>query len=418
MKRAVWTKQALFAATLWGGLAWTVLMGCGRPGPRSVSDLSSSAGDALKDAANSIPTGDGTAPVKTVAAGPTKAPPAGTGPTPAPAAVNPGTKPEATGEKPKPPAVDYSRLPLFEGWPAPQAAIVITGEMDGYIEPCGCAGKENQKGGVSRRLTFLKGLRDQGWGVVPVDLGGQIKRFGRQTEVKFHRVVEALREMKYAAIGLGYRDCSLPAEDLLSEAGEADGPFVSSNVGVFDASIPSRFKIIEQNGLKIGVASVLGDEYAKQLNNSDLVLTPAAEALAPIVKELKAKADFLVLLSHAPRDESLALAKKFPDFNVVVTAGGADEPPFEPKQLDGSKTLLIEVGHKGMYASVIGVYADAKQPWRYQRVPLDARFAESDSMVALMRSYQEQLETVGLEGLGVKPLPHPSGRTFIGSQAC
>ena len=35
---------------------------------------------------------------------------------------------------------------IFTDWPAPQAVLVITGELDGYIEPCGCTGKENQKG--------------------------------------------------------------------------------------------------------------------------------------------------------------------------------------------------------------------------------------------------------------------------------
>ena len=40
---------------------------------------------------------------------------------------------------------------LFKDWPTPQAVLVITGELDGYIEPCGCTGKENQKGGLSRR---------------------------------------------------------------------------------------------------------------------------------------------------------------------------------------------------------------------------------------------------------------------------
>ncbi|NCA12354.1 hypothetical protein EBR56_11260, partial [bacterium] len=45
---------------------------------------------------------------------------------------------------------------IFKDWPAPRALIVITGQVDGYIEPCGCTGKENQKGGLSRRHHFLQ----------------------------------------------------------------------------------------------------------------------------------------------------------------------------------------------------------------------------------------------------------------------
>src|SRR5262245_27409076 len=79
-------------------------------------------------------------------------------------------------EKPDPVAVNG---PIFVGWPKPDVALVFTGEQNGYLEPCGCAGLENQKGGLRRRFTFLKGLRAKGWPVVAMDLGGQEQRFGK-----------------------------------------------------------------------------------------------------------------------------------------------------------------------------------------------------------------------------------------------
>ena len=64
---------------------------------------------------------------------------------------------------------------IFADWPDPKALIVITGELDGYIEPCGCTGKENQKGGLSRRQNFLRAVTAAGWPLVAVDLGGHHK---------------------------------------------------------------------------------------------------------------------------------------------------------------------------------------------------------------------------------------------------
>src|SRR5689334_17284064 len=32
-------------------------------------------------------------------------------------------------------------------WPKPDVALVFSGEQNGYLEPCGCAGLVNQKGG-------------------------------------------------------------------------------------------------------------------------------------------------------------------------------------------------------------------------------------------------------------------------------
>ncbi|MBN1395970.1 MAG: hypothetical protein JW959_13190, partial [Pirellulales bacterium] len=41
--------------------------------------------------------------------------------------------------------------PIFVDWPKPRLAIVVTGMEDGYLEPCGCAGLDRMRGGMSRR---------------------------------------------------------------------------------------------------------------------------------------------------------------------------------------------------------------------------------------------------------------------------
>ena len=69
----------------------------------------------------------------------------------------------------------------FVGWEKPQVAIVFTGLTNGYIEPCGCAGMDRMKGGLSRRRTFLRDLRDtRGWDVVAIDAGQTTVGFGVQ----------------------------------------------------------------------------------------------------------------------------------------------------------------------------------------------------------------------------------------------
>ncbi len=49
--------------------------------------------------------------------------------------------------------------PIFVDWPKPKLALLFSGAQQGYIEPCGCAGLENQKGGLSRRHELMKKLR-------------------------------------------------------------------------------------------------------------------------------------------------------------------------------------------------------------------------------------------------------------------
>ena len=320
------------------------------------------------------------------------------------------------------PAADKAvkaREVVFKDWPKPQVVLVVTGRQNGYLEPCGCTGLANQKGGLARRHTLLLQLEKQGWPVVPLDVGNQVQRSGQQAEIKFQIAIEALKKMRYKAIGLGPDDLRLSTGDLVAAVTDAPSPFVGVNAAIIDPEYTPALQIVSAGGKKIGVTAVLGAEHQKKINSDEIVLSPPADKIKAVLPELKnAKCDLYVLLAHASLDESRQLAKQFPDFQIVVTAGGADEPPFEPEIVANTKTLLVQVGAKGMYVGVIGVFADAARPFRYQRVPLDDRYADSRDMLQLMKNYQGELEAAGLEGLGVKPLAHPSGRKFVGSEKC
>ena len=312
---------------------------------------------------------------------------------------------------------------IFTDWPTPKALVVITGELDGYIEPCGCTGKENQKGGLSRRQNFLRAVQGAGWPLLAVDLGGQVRRFGRQSEVKFQSIADGLRSMGYSAVGLGPDDLRLPAEELVAAVapvGDQPTPFLSANVGLLglDANITPRFRVVEVGGLRIGITGVLGDKEAAQVRNDAVEVQPAVKALEGVAAELKkANCNHQILLSWASPEETKALAARFPQFDLVATAGGGDEPPAQPTMLPGGKARLVELGHKGMFAVAIGFF-DGATPLRSQRVPLDARWGESADMIKLLAAYQSQLESLGLTGLGVVPIRHPTGRRFAGSAAC
>ena len=329
---------------------------------------------------------------------------------------------------------------ILVGWPKPQAVVILTGELNGYVEPCGCAGKENQKGGLSRRQNLLRAITNAGWPLVSVDLGNQVRRFGRQAEVKFQSVADGLRDMGYSAVGFGPDDLRLPAEELIAAVaavGDRETPFVSANVGLLglDAGITPRFQIVEAGGLTLGITSVLGDQEAKTIRNDSLEMVSAAEALADIAPQMTAaNCDHQILLAFTSPAESRRLAEAFPQFDIVVTAGGGDEPPMIPPSLTDETGVLVELGHKGMYAVAVAFFTDAEaaassalqpvqksssgRPFLTQRIPLDARWGESDEMIQLLANYQLQLETLGLKGLRLGTSRHPSGRTFAGSESC
>lgn len=318
---------------------------------------------------------------------------------------------------------------IFVGWPKPEFALVISGELDGYLEPCGCAGLDNQMGGLKRRETLLKDLKAQGWPLASLDMGGLVKRLGVQTEIKYRYALESLVDLGYQGVALGGHELGLGNIDAVSGAlmniDPAKNPVVSANVGIYgldesvEMGMTARFRVIEAGGKRIGVTSVLGAKHQAALaGRADIAIISPADGLAQVAPLLAAEnCDLQVLMVHGDPAEATALALQFPQFQIVATTGGAEEPPKTPKAIPGSKSLLVEAGHKGMYVIVIGYYNDPKTPIRYQRVPLDTRFVEGTAMKEKLVAYQQELETMGLEPLGLKAVAHPDG-AFAGSAAC
>ena len=323
----------------------------------------------------------------------------------------------------KEPAAPPSRAPLFEGWKKPLFVLALTGQQMGYIEPCGCTGLANQKGGLARRYTFLRQLREErGWEVVPLDVGNQVRRYGKQSEIKFQKSAEGLRAMQYRAITFGPEDLRLGVGEVFTGTNPDDQTpkiFTSANVALFGREHTPAFLIVTAGGKKIGVAGVLGNEFEKRLQGEDIVHQPAQAALQAATKAIvDAKCDVRVLLAHATAEETQEIAKKFPQYQLVVTAGGLGEPTLELEPIEGTKSLLAQVGTKGMYLGVVGFFDDPKKPIRYQRVPLDSGVADSPEMLTLLKTYQDELKALGLEELGLKPRTHSSGNKFIGSEKC
>ncbi len=172
---------------------------------------------------------------------------------------------------------------IFENWGQPRAVIIITGAQDGYIEPCGCAGLENQKGGMSRRADLLAQLAEKKWPVIALDTGGLVKGFGQQAILKYTAAIESLNKMNYSVIGLGTPELKLPVDELLVL--HADNPrTVSANV-VLDKNLATpTYRVLTVNGVKIGVTSILSAEEFKQLNNKGLAIQDPLTALATVIR--------------------------------------------------------------------------------------------------------------------------------------
>lgn len=338
---------------------------------------------------------------------------------------------ETANEPDSAPDVDGDVAPVvstrvWESWPKPAVAFMLTADMHGYFEPCGCT--SNQLGGMSRRADLLAKMTGAGWTVRGLDVGGLARRSALQAQIKFETTLAALRQLNYAAIGLGPEELRLDPDFIWTQhITEGDSPlyFLSANLTFYDSpdlGTPLPYTIVEAGGLKIGVTSVLSRELqAEVLPHPVVTWKDPIPALKTVMEEFsRQQVDFRVLLSQARPEESEELAKEFPDLDVVVTAEGPGDPDPKAPPTKVGDTLVIEPGRKGKYVGVLGLYPDnSDTPFRYQLVSLERNdFDETQAMIDLMQEYQTKLkdeQVVLKDGISV---PHPSGATYVGADRC
>lgn len=321
-----------------------------------------------------------------------------------------------------PPAED-----LVKDWEKPDFALFISGRLHGYIEPCGCVGLDRQKGGLLRRHSVQKLLADRGWDLVSIDSGNQVRRKSQQALIKMRTVFLSLcRTMGYHAIGLGPDDILKTSSDDLAQriidSIDAENPFMCANIAVLDESLTNRFIIVEAGGKKIGITAILGDEYVEQINDDSIIKESAAEGMQRVIPKLQAEnCDLLVCTIHSSPESCIALAKQFPEFDLLVSSGGAGDPKMLPDRIESGDhvTQMIFTGKKGMHIGIVGFYGD-RANLKYERVPLDARFTDSEDIKQRFINYQNTLKTLYTSGQlrDVRPRPHPTGATYVGSKAC
>jgi 2',3'-cyclic-nucleotide 2'-phosphodiesterase (5'-nucleotidase family) len=170
---------------------------------------------------------------------------------------------------------------------------------------------------------------------------------------KAYLIVECLNLMGYDAVGIGEDDLTLGKEFLLEISRKANFPFISSNL-VDEASGKLLFQsslIKEIHGLRIGIFSLFSPDLFT--NSSDprrkgLNIRAPIEVANAMVKELKPKADLVILLSHLGYAKDIELAQSVQGINIIV-GGHTGINLIYPVVI--KNTIILQTASRGMFAA-------------------------------------------------------------------
>ena len=322
----------------------------------------------------------------------------------------------------------------FPPWKDTKAVLVVSGEMDGYLEPCGCA--EGQMGGLIRRYTFVERMKEKGIPHALIDLGGLMKdpasaRGGfEQAKLKFGIALKALGAFPYDAVALSADDLKVGVGEAFAQflnAPEGSLKLVAANVvpGAGFETVIVPHVVAEAGPVKLGVTAVVDPAAFEKLNDPDKdALLPEVkkpdEVLGAILGELEGRSDYQVLMVQAPPAEARRLAAAFTGFDIVVATSEVPDPEQDPVMLNDGKTMLVNVGRRGKYVGAVGFF-EGSAP-KYHRQALTPSFDSADNAVKkiIEDEYRGLLKAVGT----VENFPRHDyvggtpGATFVGAETC
>ncbi|MCS7047001.1 MAG: hypothetical protein NZO58_11650 [Gemmataceae bacterium] len=343
----------------------------------------------------------------------------------------------------------------FRGWERPDFALVLTGQLHGYLQPCGCSSP--QYGGLARRWELLNALRNKGWPLVPVDLGDVYPQVhGPETAsaltppsqklLKYETAMEALRAMGYFAVGLGKEDFAGELGKVLPQFAlrhqrprvlatnlvgtEEEGPYHAMNV--------RPYLVIDEPGLpKIGVVAFIAKSWQNEVRKRDPNLAFAADRIPAALGELARRGTEFNLALFQTEDAPTAAggnevdagiqwcaSQKTAPLHVVLHSSRDPEPPSQPRDVAGVR--VITVGHKGKYVGVLGVWKKGERfETKYEMVLVGPEYEprNDNPVTKLMDDYAERVKARELSthfGLArhKTQVLLPQGAKYIGSEAC
>jgi hypothetical protein len=303
--------------------------------------------------------------------------------------------------------------------------LVFSGEELGNLAPCGCY--EGQIGGISRRHTFINSITETKENniIIPVSLGDLINGSGRQEEIKMEILCRAMDEMGYVLHNLGEKDIEIDPQVISYLSQTNTTAFLASNIKI-TAPFPIKtnqyiLKEYVNSGypLKIAFLGIISPSLLKDGSCDYTNIYDPKQVLGPLIKELQDKADLLVLLSHAPREESEEIANFLPEIDLIIT--GHDQDIDEPKNSITyvNNTPIVSAGKGGKYIGVAKylINKGATKEKSIEVIPLDHTYKDSQEMFLLIKEYQQILKDEDLS----RRIPQAflsNELSYVGSTVC
>ena len=285
-----------------------------------------------------------------------------------------------------------AEAPLERRLVEPDLVVAYSASSQGFLEPCGCAVRETELGGIARRATVVDSLRAEGAPVLLLEAGDFVGGGGPAGERVGRVSLEVMRAMRYDAVALGEAELRLGAP-FLEVAAAAGVPLAHANWS-HPAVGPAQREglLLDKGELRVGIIGLLDPEaLPPDLGLENLAVDPPAAAAARAAAGLRSRgADLIVVLGHTDFRRSGRLAGEggAPDLWVV---GHGGKELASPARVEG--TLLLGPGNAGKWVGVLGLDMEEEGVARFANLlyPLRLTIPEKPAIAAILQRLEPAL---------------------------
>jgi len=199
---------------------------------------------------------------------------------------------------------------------AKEITILFTGETHAMLYPCNCL--KEPDGGVARRATLIKQLRQKNPDTLVLDSGGFFAgglqdEYTQNVSLDMQRTLvnlKAMELMKYDAVAIGDDEFNFGRDFLEENIRKTNLAFLSSNISEpgEKSELFRPYIIKEIAGTKIGIIAV-SPLSAGQKGGGFKFIEPGITVKQAVSELKKNKVNIIVLLSHLGESQDLNLIR-------------------------------------------------------------------------------------------------------------
>lgn len=287
-------------------------------------------------------------------------------------------------------ALDRMILPDNAGKSSDTVSIIYNSSRRSMIEPCSCIA--HKLGGIDREARIIERVHELGYPSLKIDAGGFVRQNPNPNlRLSTQYLLEALGEIGYDAINVGYADMGIGLEVLREFQTSYSLPLISANiVDTTSAPLFSPYRVVAarlsaDKEIRIGILGVtaepnprkpvkkatVGQARADTTTQVAYRITNPVEAVRRYLPELQQKADILMLLDYQTREAAPDLLRELgKDTGLCIAVIGEFTPGkqvtyYKNNAQDVGNVKLVCGGYEGRQVGHLMIQIRDGKPVRY-----------------------------------------------------